>query len=1030
MWGKKPVTRVNARAAQAAKAAESMVLRSDIGCGMVGCQQCAGVADVEGGSAYTPVIDRSAPVMIPDTNVVLHNINALEDPRVGNVVLLSTVLAETQNRNKAVYARVQKLLADASRRFYVFPNTNHEATHCARLGGESPNDFNDRCIRVAAAWFTRHVAGNNDKTDTLVMLVSHDAALRRLCTTAGGGAAAGDPDSATALSSASATVAAAIRCGTLRDFVSKIVAHDCDLLDRLEYSVPEGMKEAPSQGAPQGIAFVAHRSMDELQGGISSGGLLKGKLRVSESSCFFGEIRGKWPGHSFERVFLAGRAQMNRAVHDDVVAVSLLPPAQWRPPPGSVKRGQQRPHPAAPATNNSASNGEGEGEGDANGDASSSADSPQTEADALARGFAPCGRVIGIVEPRRRPYCGSIDAAEFEKLAGSTDGPCSLLFQPKNNRIPRIRIVTRNAAELRTKRLCVVIDDWPIHSSFPVGHHVEVLGDIGDKDTEAKVILMENDVPHYDFSQAVYDCLPKGQWEVEASEVARRLDLRHLPICSVDPLGCRDIDDALHWRRLPNGHVEVGVHIADVTHFLHEGTAMDEEAAKRSTSVYLVDRRINMLPQLLTENLCSIVQDEDRYAFSILWEMEDIDDDAAAATAVTNGGGKEPPRPRRVKVHNEWYGKTIIRSRRALYYGDAQKMIDSPSDRSELAVSLRGLMRLSRLMKKERDEAGALFLSSQEFKFKLDNDHVSPMDMSKYVTFEANSMIEEWMLFANAAAARRVYQSFPKWTLLRRHQAPDAHAFENLNVALQKKLGVTLDNSSSLALNQSLDRCIDPNDSFFNELVRMLTTRCLKQAQYFSSGDTPYEEFCHYGLAMAIYTHFTSPIRRFADVVVHRQLAAALGIASVSAEHTDVEKMVETAANINYRHEQAQKAGRDSQNLYTGFFLRSFPNGNIPSEDGYVVKTTETHVHVLVAKYGQEGRVLKEGLSRQDYGIFDRVRVRIQVVQEGDALRTRLDFNIIEADTEEAGAGATAAAADGAPPMKKARNENSEGASR
>jgi exosome complex exonuclease DIS3/RRP44 len=305
-------------------------------------------------------------------------------------------------------------------------------------------------------------------------------------------------------------------------------------------------------------------------------------------------------------------------------------------------------------------------------------------------------------------------------------------------------------------------------------------------------------------------------------------------------------------------------------------------------------------------------------------------------------------------------------------------------------------MDISKKLKDERMRAGALFLASQEFKFKTDDEHLNPTDMTKYQTFEANSMIEEWMLFANVAAAKAIYRVYPRWALLRRHQPPDPSSFSVLNEALQRRLGFTLDTSSSLALNMSLDRAVDPDDPFFNELIRMMTTRCLKQAQYFSSGEAPYEEYLHYGLAMPIYTHFTSPIRRYADVIVHRQLCATLKLSNVSAQHTDSARMNSLAENLNYRHEQAQKAGRDSKNLFTGFYLRNFADGIVPPETGYIIKTSDTHLFVLVPKYGQESKVDRDEVAdSESYRVLDRVRVGIQLKQDGDVMRTKLVFSIL-----------------------------------
>ncbi|KAG5498181.1 hypothetical protein JIQ42_02985 [Leishmania sp. Namibia] len=893
-----------------------VVTRKDIGCGIVGCPLCAKTAAA---GVRDPCILPTAVIVIPDTNIVLHNMNAMEDYRVQNIILFTTVMSEVQNRNKAIYARLQRLLGDVKKQCFVFANDRHEQTHCMRKKGESPNDFNDRAIRVAAQWYARHVAaafpGTADSSTSCVMVVSHDRAFKQVMD-----------------ASEEAQRVSNLRCVSLRDYIKQTIASDSDLLEKIEFEEPEGMKESPSTLQ----LFTPYFSTAAMDAGVQDGSLYKGKLRVSETNCFCGEIRGRFEGHTFQRILILGRANMNRAIHDDIVAVQLLPMSSWRGP---------RDSPPLPES--------------------------ASEEDAIAAGFSASGKVVGLLFSNRRPFCGSLDEAEVERVKASTSGNVSILFQPKNNRIPHIRITTRHVQDLMDKRLSVVIDDWPLYSSFPVGHYVEVLGKIGDRDTEATVILLENDVPHYDFSEAVYDCLPKGQWTVTKDEEAKRLDLRDLCIVSVDPLGCRDIDDALHCRMVNGNHLEVGVHIADVTHFLQEGTAMDEEAAKRSTSVYLVDRRINMLPQLLTENLCSLVEAEDRYAFSILWEFDES-----------------------LNVVRDWFGKTIIRSRGALYYGDAQRMIDDPADTSDIAVSLRELMRLSKHFKAQREKDGALFLASQEFKFKVDNEHVNPTDMQVYQTFEANSMIEEWMLYANAAVATKVYESYPQWTLLRRHERPAEGAFDTLNDALHRKLHVRLDDTTSLTLNKSLDKCEDTGDPYFNKLIRILTTRCLRQAQYFSSGGIPKDEFSHFGLAMPIYTHFTSPIRRYADVVVHRQLAAAIGIASVSEQSMSTDKMAAVAANLNYRHEQAQRAGRDSQNLFTGFYLRNFADGKIPDEEGYVVRVSETHVFVLVPKYGQESRIPREQLETVPV-LLDRVKVGIQLKRQGDVMRTKLVFRLI-----------------------------------
>lgn len=214
--------------------------------------------------------------------------------------------------------------------------------------------------------------------------------------------------------------------------------------------------------------------------------------------------------------------------------------------------------------------------------------------------------------------------------------------------MPQAIIKTQNPEALSNKRLIVRYSDWPATSPFPVGQFVKIIGEEGKIGTETNMILHEFNVDTRPFSQKVLDCLPREgrNWKCSPEEEAKRWDLRHLDVCSVDPPGCKDIDDALHCIFLPNGNYQVGVHIADVTHFVRAGAEIDKEAARRCTTVYMVDRRTDMLPALLTESLCSLVSDVDRCAFSVLFEID-------SKTFKT------------LKVE---YGKSLIRSRESLSY--------------------------------------------------------------------------------------------------------------------------------------------------------------------------------------------------------------------------------------------------------------------------------------------------------------------------------------------------------------------------
>jgi len=214
--------------------------------------------------------------------------------------------------------------------------------------------------------------------------------------------------------------------------------------------------------------------------------------------------------------------------------------------------------------------------------------------------------------------------------------------------MPQCIMKTKNPEALENKRLIIRFSDWRITSPFPIGQFVKIVGEEGKIGTETNMILHEFNVDMRPFSQKVLDCLPKEgrDWKPTAEEEARRWDLRHLDVCSVDPPGCKDIDDALHCIVLPNGNYQVGVHIADVTHFVRPGAEIDKEAARRCTTVYMVDRRTDMLPGLLTESLCSLVSDVDRCAFSVLFEIDS----------------------NTFKTVKQQFGKSIIRSRAALSY--------------------------------------------------------------------------------------------------------------------------------------------------------------------------------------------------------------------------------------------------------------------------------------------------------------------------------------------------------------------------
>lgn len=414
----------------------------------------------------------------------------------------------------------------------------------------------------------------------------------------------------------------------------------------------------------------------------------------------------------------------------------------------------------------------------------------------------PNAKVIGIIKRQQRNYCGHIGEDSIPM-----EGASFYRFIPADSRYPNFLIKLRNVEPLLPKKIIVGFNKWDCYTEFPVGHFIGAIGNIGDLQTESTVILMEHNVETREFSQQVLACLPKEdtKWQIPEQEIKKRLDLREINICSIDPPGCKDIDDALHCLRLPNGNFQVGVHIADVSYFVRSDSPIDLEAAHRCTTVYLVEKRTDMLPKLLTETLCSLKGGEERLAFSVIWELNS-----------------------NAEVVNVDFRKTVIRSKKALNYGEAQSMIDNPNDQSEITKGIRDLNFLAKKLKEKRIVNGALQLASTQVKFTFDEETHNATDVAFYHLYDTNSLVEEFMLLANVAVAEKIVTHFPSNSVLRKHSSPKAIQIRDF-AKLLNLLGHQLDYSSSKNLAESLDSIQRSNDPFFNKLVRIMTTRCMNE---------------------------------------------------------------------------------------------------------------------------------------------------------------------------------------------------------
>jgi len=500
---------------------------------------------------------------------------------------------------------------------------------------------------------------------------------------------------------------------------------------------------------------------------------------------------------------------------------------------------------------------------------------------------------------------------------------------------------------------------WSAGAAAPLASHVALLGSAGEIETETAALVAEFGLDDVPFSPAVLACLPQlppgTTWAVPAAELAQRRDFRADCVFSIDPPTARDLDDALSCDQLPPAAgrrlLRVGVHIADVAHFIPPGCALDAEAGRRCTSAYLVQRVIPMLPRLLCEELCSLNPGVERLTFSCLWTMD------------ADSG----------EVLDEWLGRGVIRSAAKLDYAAAQRVIDAaraggsgtealagcavspPHGAAACADAILRMHALAQTLRRARVAAGALRLDNAKLVFALDAASGAPLDCGQYVTGESHQLVEELMLLANRRVATVVARAWPAAALLRRHPPPEPRKLDEL-MQFGRTHGLGMDTSSSAALHASLQalRASRPADA---PLAVLAATKPQQLALYFCTGCVPEEAWGHYALAMPRYTHFTSPIRRYADVLVHRQLAAALAVAGGNAcppgHLLPSEALREAAAACNGRKLAAKEAQEASAKVYLCALLRAKPRRT----HALVLATGPKYLQAFLPDYGFEQRI-------------------------------------------------------------------------
>lgn len=524
------------------------------------------------------------------------------------------------------------------------------------------------------------------------------------------------------------------------------------------------------------------------------------------------------------------------------------------------------------------------------------------------------------------------------------------LFSPKDSRIPRMKIPMsqcppdlfprRNEYAKRIYLAKITLWNDP---KFALGELVRDIGRHGDILAESEAFLLEIGIDYSEFPAEVLQELPvvpDSGWTIPEEAFAGRLDLRDRCIFSVDPATARDLDDALSCESLPGNCYRVGVHIADVSYFFAAGSELDKFAASRATSVYLVDKVIPMLPRVLCEQLCSLNPDEDRLAFSVIWEMD-----------------------RTGHIQSTWFGRTIIRSCAKLSYDHAQLIIDSPGKvdweehemppvsrfpLSQVCQTISNLQGLAVHMRARRHKNGALRLDQNKLAFTLDRETKLPNAVATSEHKQSNNLIEEYMLLANISVAHKIHESFPTKAVLRCHPEPQVGPLSD-TVNMLRCLNIEIDISSSGSIYESILRL--SGDSDFSpaqlEVVVNMLSKPMQNALYFCSG-TYLEDFSHYALNVPFYTHFTSPIRRYPDVMVHRLLAAAIDHERYPLPDLDLDEVDRRLSVSNEKKTSAKRASEYSCELYLAEFVRQLREIHT---SGIVLGVLDRSLDILLLDY-------------------------------------------------------------------------------